>query len=77
MSWGWEGGEGLLRVVCGDALSLFQIKKKNHFPHPFSDLAPAVKKVDSATHGINLFPAERAIIGFPNTHPLDRDLSDG
>ena len=51
--------------------------KKFHFPHSFLHLAPAVYKVDSATYGINLFPADRAIIGFPNTYPPDRDLSDG
>ena len=41
--------------------------KKFHFPHPFVDLVPAVKKVDSTTHGINLLPVDRAIIGVPNT----------
>ena len=25
----------------------------------------------------NLFPVYKTIIGFPNTYPLDRDLSDG
>ena len=68
--------DGLLGIVRGDGLLSSQIKNKFHFPHLFSDLAPAVKKLDSATHGINLFPVERAIFGFPNTHPLDRDLSD-
>ena len=58
---------GLLGVVRGDGLPLFQIKKKIHFPHPFSDLAPAVKWVDSYPR-INVFPVDRAIIGFPNTH---------
>ena len=51
--------------------------KKFHVPRPFVDLVPAVKKVDSTPHGINLFPVDRAVIDFPNTYPLDRDLSDG
>ena len=41
------------------------------------DQAPVVQKVDSATHRINLYPKDSAIIGFPNTYPLDGDLSGG
>ena len=38
--------------------------------------APVVQKVDSANHWINLYPLDSAIfIGFPNTYPLDSDLS--
>ena len=33
-----------------------------------------VRKMDSAIHGINLDPVDNAI-GFPNTYPLDGDLS--
>ena len=33
-----------------------------------------VQKVDYANHFINLFPVNSAI-DFPNTHPLDSDLS--
>ena len=40
------------------------------------DQAPVVQKVDSATHRINLYPKDSAI-GFPNTYPLDGDLSGG
>ena len=39
-------------------------------------LAPVVQKLDSAIHRINLYPADNAI-GFPNTYPLDSDLSGG
>ena len=39
-------------------------------------LAPVVQKLDSTIHRINLYPMDSAI-GFPNTYPLDRDLSDG
>ena len=39
-------------------------------------LAPVVRKVDSATHQINLYPVENAI-GFPNIYTLDSDLSAG
>ena len=38
--------------------------------------APVVQKVDSAIHLINLNPVDDAI-GFPNTYPLNSDLSDG
>ena len=38
--------------------------------------APVVQKVDSAIHRINLYPVDSAI-GFPDTYPLDNDLSDG
>ena len=39
-------------------------------------LAPVVQKLDSAIHRINLYPTDNAI-GFPNTYPLDSDLSGG
>ena len=44
--------------------------------------ASVVRKIDSAIHFINLCPMDSApmdsaIIGFPNTYPPDRDLSDG
>ena len=38
--------------------------------------APVVQKVDSAIHRINLYPVDSAI-GFPDTYPLDIDLSGG
>ena len=38
--------------------------------------APVVQKLDSAIHRINHYPVENAI-GFPNTYPLDSDLSGG
>ena len=50
--------------------------QKCNFPHPFSDQAPVVQKLDSAVQRINLYPVDSAI-GFPNTYPLDRDLSGG
>ena len=44
--------------------------------------ASVVRKIDSPIDFINLYPMESAqmdsaIIGFPNTYPPDRDLSDG
>ena len=39
-------------------------------------LAPVVQKVDSAIHRINHYPLDSAI-GFPNTYPMERDLSGG
>ena len=37
---------------------------------------PVVQKLDSAIHRINLCSVDSAI-GFPNTYPLDSDLSGG
>ena len=37
-----------------------------------------VQKVDSTIRWINLYPVDSAIIiGFPNTYPLESDLSGG
>jgi len=40
-------------------------------------LAPVVQRVDSTIQWINLCPVDGAIIGFPNTYPLDSYLSGG
>ena len=42
----------------------------------FTPLAPVVQKVDNANHWINLYPVDK-VIGFPDTYPLDSDLSGG
>ena len=39
-------------------------------------LAPVVQNVDKAIHWLNLYVVDNAIL-FPNTHPLDSDLSGG
>ena len=39
-------------------------------------LAPVFQTMDSAIQGINLYPRDSAI-GFPNTYPLNSDLSVG
>ena len=56
------------RGLCIRAAVLFQLGYK--------DLAPVVQKLDSAIHRINLYAVDNAI-GFPNTYPLDSDLSGG
>ena len=38
--------------------------------------APVTQTLDSAIQRINHYPTDSAI-GFPNTYPLDSDLSDG
>ena len=38
--------------------------------------ATVVQKVNNAIHRINLYPLDSAI-GFPNTYPLNSDLSGG
>jgi len=50
--------------------------RRNVFCLTLYPLVPVVEKVDSAIHWINLYP-EDAPIGFPNTYPLDNDLSSG
>ena len=40
------------------------------------DLAPVVQKLDSTIRWINLYPVDHPT-GFPNTYPLDSDLSSG
>ena len=39
-------------------------------------LAPVVQMLDSTIHRIKIYPVNDAI-GFPNTYPLDSDLSGG
>ena len=41
-----------------------------------ANMTPVVQKVDSAIHRIKHYPPDSAI-GFPNTYPLDWDLSGG
>ena len=40
------------------------------------DLAPVVQKLVSAIHRIKIYPVVN-LIGFPNTYPLESDLSSG
>ena len=40
------------------------------------DQATVVQAQDSAIHRIKIYPVDNAI-GFPNTYPLDSDLSGG
>ena len=39
-------------------------------------LVPVVQTLDSTIHRIKVYPMNNAI-GFPNTYPLDSDLSGG
>ena len=45
-------------------------------PYTRNDMAPVVQKLDSAIHRINHYALD-STFGFPNTYPLDRDLSGG
>ena len=40
-------------------------------------LAPVVQSLDSAIQRLKVYPVDNTIIGFPNTYPLDSDLSGG
>ena len=44
--------------------------------HLESGINGVVQKVDSTIRCINLYPVDKAI-GFPDTYPLDSDLSSG
>ena len=44
--------------------------------HSVIHLAPVVQTLDSAIHRIKIYLVDNAI-GFPNTYPLDSDLSAG
>ena len=48
---------------------------KNMRVLPAGPLAPVAQKMDRAILRINLYPLN-STIGFPNTYPLDSDLSD-
>ena len=37
---------------------------------------PVVRNADNSIHWINLCPVDN-VIGFPNTYPLDSDLTGG
>ena len=39
-------------------------------------LAPVIQWLDSVIHRLKIYPVDSAI-GFPNTYPLDSDLSGG
>ena len=47
-----------------------------NLPGRHSDQAPVVQTVDSGIHKIKIYPVDNGI-GFPNTYPLDSDLSGG
>ena len=48
----------------------------SHLINAMTELAPVVQTLDSAIHRINHYPVD-SVIGFPNTYPLDSDLSGG
>ena len=56
--------------------SISEQKKKCHFPHQFSDLAPVVLTLDSAIHRINHYPADK-YYEKQWCYLLDSDLSKG
>ena len=58
--------------------SVFRGNSSGRFLHgpPLKVPGPSCSKGESANHRINLHPVDSAIV-FPNTYPLDRDLSDG
>ena len=69
-----------LRRWFGNNHTVFEGVNRNNFLVfiivTFMDLALVVQKLDNAIHRINQYPAD-SVIGFPNTYPLDSDLSGG
>ena len=61
-------------IRCSSLNNLKELEKK--LGSKISVLAPVVQKLDSTIHRINLYPVDNAI-GFPDTYPLDSDLSGG
>ena len=47
-----------------------------HISGDFTNQARVVQTLDSAIHRINHYPVD-SLIDFPNTYPLDSDLSAG
>ena len=58
-----------------DILLLFLLRVTRGARNPNLQV-PVVRKVDNAIHRINHYPVESAI-GFPDTYPMDSDLSCG
>ena len=50
--------------------------KRKSFYRKSELLALVVQTLDSAIHRLKIYPVDNAI-GFPNTYPLDGDLSGG
>ena len=48
----------------------------SHCCYTFIRLAPVVQTLDSTIHQTKIYPVD-STIGFPNTYPLDCDLSGG
>ena len=79
----WEPGTGLVYSIISSLLYMrgVDLHQEMPFAQPFTtrhakSQAPVLQKIDSAIHRINLYPLDTAI-GFPNTYPQYRDLSDG
>ena len=79
----WEPGTGLVYSIISCLLYMrgVDLHQEMPFAQPFTtrhakSQAPVLQKIDSAIHRINLYPLDTAI-GFPNTYPQYRDLSDG
>ena len=53
---------------------VFELQSSRVYEKRFKHLALVVQKVDNPIHWINLYPLDSR---FPNTHPLDSDLSNG
>ena len=50
------------------------LQTNSHTSSIHVDLAPIVRKVDNVIHRINLSSPD-STVGFPNTYPLDSDIS--
>lgn len=76
-----HGGDMLIFNFCvrfsrESKLSRDLLKIYSHAYALSTNQGPVTQKVDSAIHRVNCYPLESAI-GFPNTYPIDCNLSDG
>lgn len=73
----WDNTEIRLQLTDQSSVFVFSfLWQITAFSEVAVDLTPVIQKVVNAIHRINLCLVDSAIV-FPNTHPLDRDLSDG
>ena len=59
--------------TCSEPLASISIRE-SYRDEDSKDLAPVVLTLDRAIYRIKIYPVDNAI-GFPNTYPLDSDLS--
>ena len=74
----WSAGRNCHYVDCSRKVQFLvgrnSLRNRHCLRWRIEDQAPLVQTLDSAIHRIKIYPVDNAI-GFPNTYPLDSDLS--